>query len=413
MTTAASKVTAQITADDIDECNDKVTQLLDKDAERSTPRLPATTSSAAGGVVPLSLSIKERAVALYHDPPGWFPLGLLFTNQCLFALMHVVVKPALHFIPPIALAMMRVSLALPFLFLIAWKEGSLSKIGRRDARYMLLLGLVGVALPQTLVFVANKLAGPNVVAIMSPVSFSFPSLPPSLILSSASSPSLFRTLIPPLPPSLQAAPVYAAIFASALKLERLTRVKVGGILLAVAGALVVLRPDKMDLANGHPDGTSAGICVMVLQTMCYAAFLVALKSKLQTHPYPFGLYAYASLIGVVIIAVAGFLSGSVFFDVKMPPRSAWLAVLYCGFVVSFFAHACQSWYVFVWVDGWGEGAWTDAVVTVQAGPRRLFSACGGVSFAPSVTLGHCRLMSRPKTPRTGPFRSTVSFIPPL
>jgi len=202
MTTAASKVTAQITADDIDECNDKVTQLLDKDAERSTPRLPATTSSAAGGVVPLSLSIKERAVALYHDPPGWFPLGLLFTNQCLFALMHVVVKPALHFIPPIALAMMRVSLALPFLFLIAWKEGSLSKIGRRDARYMLLLGLVGVALPQTLVFVANKLAGPNVVAIMSPVSFSSPpSLPPSSCQALRARLSFGHLSPPSLPPS--------------------------------------------------------------------------------------------------------------------------------------------------------------------------------------------------------------------
>lgn len=116
-------------------------------------------------------------------------------------------------------------------------------------------------------------------------------------------------------------------------------------MLAVAGALVVLRPDKMDLANGHPDETSAGICVMVLQTMCYAAFLVALKIKLQTHPYPFGLYAYASLVGVTIIATSGVATGTVFFDPKTVPRSAWLAVLYCGFVISFFAHACQSWYV--------------------------------------------------------------------
>jgi drug/metabolite transporter (DMT)-like permease len=275
MTTAASKVTAQVTADDIDEDDDKGTQLLDKNAERSTPHLPGATITSTSSVVRLPLSIKERAVALYHDPPGWFPLGMLVTNQFFFAMMHVVVKPALHFIPPIALAMMRVSLALPFLFLIAWKEGSLQKIGRRDARYMLLLGLIGVALPQTLVFVANKLAGPNVVAIMSPVRPV--SSPPSL----SSYQKRFDpvplsdtyTLLPPFspsPPSLQAAPVYAAIFASALKLERLTRVKVGGILLAVAGALVVLRPDRMRLSNGRPDETSAGICVMVLQTMSYA-----------------------------------------------------------------------------------------------------------------------------------------------
>lgn len=60
--------------------------------------------------------------------PGCFPIGVLVYNQCFFALMHVLVKPALHFIPPTAFAMMRVSLALPFLLFLAWKEGSLPKI---------------------------------------------------------------------------------------------------------------------------------------------------------------------------------------------------------------------------------------------------------------------------------------------
>ncbi|KAM3574395.1 hypothetical protein VYU27_003688 [Nannochloropsis oceanica] len=204
--------------------------------------------------------------------------------------------------------MMRVSLALPFLFFVAWKEGSLPKIDRRNARYMLLLGLLGVALPQTLVFEADKLAGPNAVAIMTPV-------------------------------------VNAAIFASALKLERLTRVKVGGVSLAVAGALVILWPDKIALTNGRPDEIPAGICVIVIQTMWYAALLVALKIKLQTHPNPFGLYAYASLTGAIVIAFAGVVSGSIYFDPNIVPRSAWFAVLNCGFAISFFAHACQSWAV--------------------------------------------------------------------
>lgn len=33
---------------------------------------------------------------------------------------------------------------------------------------MLLLGIVGVALPQTLILVANQLAGPSIIAILSP-----------------------------------------------------------------------------------------------------------------------------------------------------------------------------------------------------------------------------------------------------
>jgi hypothetical protein len=40
---------------------------------------------------------------------------------------------------------------------------------------------------------------------------------------------------------------------------------------------------------------SSGILLMVVQTMSYALFLVLLKVKMRTHPYPFGLYAHASL----------------------------------------------------------------------------------------------------------------------
>lgn len=54
-----------------------------------------------------------------------------------------------------------------------------------------------------------------------------------------------------------------SIFAYVLKLERLTWVKAGGILLAVSGAFVVLRPDQMDF--GQPTDMTAGVFVMILQ----------------------------------------------------------------------------------------------------------------------------------------------------
>lgn len=200
---------------------------------------------------------------------------------------------------------------MPFLFLIAWKEGSLPKLTKgRELPYLCLLAFVGVALPQTLIFVANQLAGPSIIAILSP-----------------------------------AAPVYAAIFAAALRLERLTLVKVAGILLAILGAFVVLRPDKMQF-GGQPTDMTAGIFVMIVQTMCYAAFLVFLKIRLQTRPYPFGIYAYASLIGVTMIAVFSIFHPALArFDVGAVPPAAWGAVVYCGIVVSFWAHACNAWAV--------------------------------------------------------------------
>lgn len=72
--------------------------------------------------------------------------------------------------------------------------------------------------------------------------------------------------------------------------------------------------------------------------MSYAAFLVALKIRLATRPYPFGMYAYASLIGVCLIALFSFVMGLATFDAAKVPGSAWGAVVYCGVVVSFWAH---------------------------------------------------------------------------
>ncbi len=290
-------------AEEEEEEDHKDHELLPPAVARSTPRLPVVPASAS------TASWKAYAGRLFREPPAWLPIVLLISNQVVFAGMHVVVSPALHYMPPIALAMMRVCLAVPLLFALARKEGALSKITRKDASFMLLLGVVGVALPQTLVFTANHLAGPNVVAIMAPL-----------------------------------APVDAALIAAVLHLEKLTPVKVGGILLAVAGALVVLRPDQMDWSTG-PSDTTSGICVMVVQCFCYASFLVALKIKMKTHPHPFALYSWASLIGVALIALFGLVSGTVFFDVAAVPTSAWMAVLYCGVVVSFGAHAANVWCV--------------------------------------------------------------------
>jgi drug/metabolite transporter (DMT)-like permease len=66
----------------------------------------------------------------------------------------------------------------------------------------MILGVFGVLLPQCLIFVGNRLSGPNIVSIMQP-----------------------------------AAPVWTALFAVSLKLEKLSQEKVAGIVLAVLGAL--------------------------------------------------------------------------------------------------------------------------------------------------------------------------------
>ena len=78
----------------------------------------------------------------------------------------------------------------------------MSKFKRKDVAYLMMLGLIGVAIPQSLIFIANELSGPDIVAMMNP-----------------------------------SGPVYAALLACALKLEIMTWCKAIGIIMSVGGAL--------------------------------------------------------------------------------------------------------------------------------------------------------------------------------
>lgn len=86
-------------------------RLLKRGALRSSSNNaddPASSSVSS----PLTLSLLGRALGgarrMFAEPPSWLPLLVLLHNQFIFAGMHVVAKPALHYIPPFALAMMRV-----------------------------------------------------------------------------------------------------------------------------------------------------------------------------------------------------------------------------------------------------------------------------------------------------------------
>lgn len=120
----------------------------------------------------------------------------------------------------------------------AWcvQEGSLPKIGVRDWPYMAFLGLVGVALPQTLIFVGNQLSGPNVIAIMQPAG-PVRRTKAELVSRTEGREDEARLMAGWMDGCLSGGQVYAAVFAVALKLEKLTALKAAGTLLNVCGAL--------------------------------------------------------------------------------------------------------------------------------------------------------------------------------
>ena len=107
---------------------------------------------------PLQPRILPPSQALVH--------GALILNQFLFSMLHITSKPALAHIPPLCFATLRLSMAVPLLGLAGYLERGFPDISTRDVALLMAMGVVGVSVPQTLIFVGNELAGPAVISIM-------------------------------------------------------------------------------------------------------------------------------------------------------------------------------------------------------------------------------------------------------
>jgi drug/metabolite transporter (DMT)-like permease len=226
------------------------------------------------------------------------------SSQVIFSGLHVFSKPALAYVPPFVFAMFRLASAVPFIHWLAKKEGGLPHITQKDYPYLFLLGLFGVTLPQGLIFVGNKLAGPQIVAIMQP-----------------------------------SIPVWVSGISAAMRLEKLSLGKALGIACAVAGSLILLGIDQLDFQGDQTIGT----LIMVLQTLSYSIYLVMLQWKLKTLPYPVGVFFYAVCFGLaLVILIAMTQIAQTQWDC---PVYVWFAILYCGLVATTWAHSTNSWAV--------------------------------------------------------------------
>lgn len=122
--------------------------------------------------------------------------------------------------------------------------------------------------------------------------------------------------------------------------EPLTKLKGAGIALAVTGALEMLGVLQLSLHSKQ----SVGVLMLMLQSGGYAAFIVSLAHVLRYDARPLTVFAMACVLGEVLLAIAAapYVRGTRWLAV---PRLAWLAMLYCGVVVSVFAHGTVSWAV--------------------------------------------------------------------
>lgn len=227
----------------------------------------------------------------------------LLLVQLAFGGFHAVAKATLASLSPLALAGLRVGLATPFLVWLAWRRDRVIP-DRRDLPMLALLGFLGVFGNQIL-FITG------------------------LRLTTATNASILMTSLP----------VFAAATAVLLGIERLAPRRLAGILLSVAGALVLVNPLRFTAA---PD-MAIGNLLILGNALCYALFLVLQRPLLQRIPWR-TLIAWSFVFGgggVLLVSLPSLAR----LDAAAVPASAWWGVAYIVALATVFAYAANTWAV--------------------------------------------------------------------
>ncbi len=168
-------------------------------------------------------------------------LALLFVQLC-FGGFHVAAKSTVALIHPLALTSLRVAMATPLLLgNAAWFDGKLFP-PRRYLPHLALVGLLGVTINQLLYMVGVRMTTATNAAILIP-----------------------------------SIPAFAVLVALLLRVESVSRARLLGVSLSMAGALLLLRPQRLILAGGGD--MAAGNLLILLNCLSYAGFLVVQRPR--------------------------------------------------------------------------------------------------------------------------------------
>lgn len=233
---------------------------------------------------------------------GWKLHGALLAVQLLFSGFHVAGKWVLGEIHPFALAVMRVGFVTPVLVALAWRHDRVLPRGR-DLLHLALLGGLGVFGNQVLFLWGLSYTTATHAAVLLP-----------------------------------SIPVFAAGIGALLGIDRIGWRRLAGILLAVAGALVVLDTTHFDLAEDATVGN-----LLILANAClFAGFLVLQRPLLQRLPWR-TVIAGSFLFGSVgVFAVGG--RELVAIEAAAVPAGTWLAVAYV-LLATLLAYMANTWAV--------------------------------------------------------------------
>lgn len=229
-------------------------------------------------------------------------LALLLV-QAAFGGFHVVAKAALSSLSPLALAGLRVGLATPILLWLAWRRDRFIP-ERRDLPMLALLGGLGVFANQILFINGLRFTTATNAAILMP-----------------------------------SLPVFAVGAAALMRIERIERRRLTGILLSVAGALVLVNPLRFSADRAM----AIGNLMILVNCLCYALFLVLQRPLLQRIPWR-TLIAWSFLFGggaVLLVSVPALSR----LEPAAVPAGVWWGVAYIVLLATVFAYAANTWAV--------------------------------------------------------------------
>lgn len=246
-------------------------------------------------------------MATSPPPPSPAPAGrvhlTLFLVQLSFGVFHVVAKAVLADLAPLAMAAIRVSVATPVLLALAWRRDRFVP-SRRDLPVLALLGGLGVFANQVLFITGLK-------------------------YTTATNASILMLSVP----------VFAVAAAAALGIERAGMGRVVGIVLSVAGALVLVNP--LRFSTDHRAGL--GNAIILANGLCYALFLVLQRPVLARIPWR-TVIAWSFLFGTAGVLPFAVPALAALEPAAVPVR-AWLGMAYIIVFPTVFAYAASSWAV--------------------------------------------------------------------
>jgi drug/metabolite transporter (DMT)-like permease len=249
--------------------------------------------------------VQQGAVPAPPLPPaGGLRVHLtLLLVQASFGGFHVVAKAVLAEMEPLALAGIRVGLAAPILAAMAWRRDRVLP-GRRDLPLLALLGGLGIFANQVLFVTGLK-------------------------YTTATNASILMTSLP----------VFAVAAAAILGIERIEPRRLVGIVLSVAGALVLVNPLRF-AAGGQ---TGIGNLLILANCLCYALFLVLQRPILKRLPWR-TVIAWSFLFGGAAVLVAGAPALARLDPAAVSPGT-WLGMAYIILFATVFAYAANTWAV--------------------------------------------------------------------